>query len=385
MICINMYHPFKRYFDYVPRESLDGDPNDKTLFASPHGQDLMQFTDVKQGALDAAAWVEYCNGDLSTEGGRQRAANGREKPYNVKYWEMDNEVFRWYKAEEYANAVVMYSKAMKAVDPTIKIGMESYAYTYDELKKMTETAGGHIDFFADRGIDESELESKLAIIKEYNEKHGTHIKYCNTEWVPMNGADLYNFIPRSERIKSRCIIFNKWSYALETAENLMTWQRHGEDVDFVCFSAYADNHSQAVVETPKEGVYINPSGLIQHKFANTEAYRTLVIEDYRPARKDPVQIQLSVNRRGDALVLDLLNKSESGRDIELDLSAFSVTDGEYPGYTMCADSLTATNTPGAKQIREYENTVSVENKTVKTTAGKLSFSEFVIPLTKSCE
>ncbi len=382
MICINMYHPFKRYFDYVPRESLDGDPNDKTLFASPHGQDLMQFTDVKQGALDAAAWVEYCNGDLTTEGGRQRAANGREKPYNVKYWEMDNEVFRWYKAEEYANAVVTYSKAMKAVDPTIKIGMESYAYTYDELKKMTETAGGYIDFFADRGIDESELESKLAIIKEYNEKHKTDIKYCNTEWVPMNGADLYNFIPKSERMKSRCIIFNKWSYALETAENLMTWQRHGEDVDFVCFSAYADNHSQAVVETPKEGVYINPSGLILHKFANTEAYRTLVIEDYRPARKDPVQIQLSMNRRGDALVLDLLNKSESGSDIELDLSAFSVTDGEYPGYTMCADSLTATNTPGAKQIREYENTVSVENKTVKTTVVKLSFSEFVIPLTK---
>ena len=224
MICINMYHPFKRYFDYVPRESLDGDPNDKSLHASPHGHDLPQFTDIKQGALDAAAWVEYCNGDLSTEGGRQRAENGREKPFGIKYWEMDNEVFRWYKAEEYPNAVVLYSKTMKAVDPSIKIGMESYAYTYDELRRMTEIAGEDIDFFADRGIDESELESKLAIIKEYNGKHGTHIKYCNTEWVPMNGADLYNFIPKSERMISRCIIFNKWSYALETAENLMTWQ-----------------------------------------------------------------------------------------------------------------------------------------------------------------
>lgn len=380
MICINMYHPFKRYFDYVPRESLDGDPDDKTLYASLHGHDLPQFANIKQGAVDAAAWVEYCNGDLTTEGGRQRAENGREKPYNVRYWEMDNEVFRWYKAEEYANAVVLYSNEMKAVDPSIKIGMESYAYTYDELKKMTEIAGGHIDFFADRGIDESELESKLAIIKEYNEKHGTNIKYCNTEWVPMNGADLYNFIPKSERMKSRCIIFNKWSYALETAENLMTWQRHGEDVDFVCFSAYADNHSQAVLETPKEGVYVNPSGLILHKFANTKAHRTLIIEDYHPKRKDPVQIQLSMNEPGDALVLNVLNKSEDAEGLELDLSAFPVSDGEYSGSIMYADSLTATNMPGQEQIREYEDKVSVEDKTLKTTIGKLSFAEYVIPL-----
>ena len=380
MICINMYHPFKRYFDYVPRESLDGDPNDKTLYASPHGHDLPQFADIKQGALDAAAWVEYCNGDLTTEGGRQRAENGREKPYGVKYWEMDNEVFRWYKAEEYAEAVVLYSKAMKAVDPSIKIGMESYAYTYDELKKMTEIAGGHIDFFADRGIDESELESKLAIIKEYNGRHGTNIKYCNTEWVPMNGADLYNFIPRSERMKSRCIIFNKWSYALETAENLMTWQRYGEDVDFVCFSAYADNHSQAALETPKEGVYANPSGLILHKFAHTEAYRTLVIEDYKPKRNDPVTVQLSENRNGDALVLNVLNKSEDEESLELDLSAFPVTGGEYGGYIMYADSLTATNEPGKEQIRETKDTVPVDGKTVKATVRGLSFAEYVIPL-----
>lgn len=380
MICINMYHPFKRYFDYVPRESLDGNPNDKTLYASPHGHDLPQFTDLKQGALDAAAWVEYCNGDLSTEGGRQRAANGREKPYNVRYWEMDNEAFRWFKAEEYAEACVIYSKAMKAVDPEIKIGMESYAFTYEELNKMINIAGKYIDFFADRGIDESELESKIAIIKNYNEKHGTNIKYCNTEWVPMNGADLYNFIPKSERMKSRCIIFNKWSYALETAENLMTWQRHGEDVDFVCFSAYANNHSQAAIEMPKEDAYINPSGIILSKFANTKAFRTLVIEDYHPKRKDPIQVQLSLNEAGDALVLNLLNKSECDENIELDLSAYPVTDGEYSGYILCADSLTATNMPGNESVCEFKSTVSVEDTTVKTMIKKLSFSEHMIPL-----
>ena len=161
----------------------------------------------------------------------------------------------------------------------------------------------------------------------------------------------------------------------------MTWQRHGEDVDFVCFSAFADNHTQAVIETPKEGTYVNPSGLILHKFANTKAYRTLVIEDYRPKRNDPVQIQLSMNAQGDALVLNVLNKSEDEESFELDLSAFSIPDGEYRGYIMRANSLTATNMPGQEQISEYEDTVSVEDKTVKSTIKKLSFAEYELVLT----
>jgi hypothetical protein len=36
---------------------------------------------------------------------------------------MDNEIHRWFTAEEYANACVLYSRTMKAVDPTIKIGI----------------------------------------------------------------------------------------------------------------------------------------------------------------------------------------------------------------------------------------------------------------------
>ncbi len=381
MICINMYHPFKRYYEFVPKESFDGDPDDKTLPASSHGFDLLKFTDKEQGAKDAAAWVEYCNGDLNTEGGRERAANGREKPYGVKYWEMDNEVFRWYKAEEYAEACVMYSKAMKAVDPSIKIGMESYAYTYDELKKMTLIAGEHIDFFADRGINESELESKLAIINDFNEKHGTHIKYCNMEWVPMNGADLYNFIPRSERMISRCMIFNKWSYALETAENLMTWQRHGEDVDFVCFSAYADNHSQAAVETPKEGPYVNPSGEILRRFAVTKAYRTLVIEDHHTKRTDDIHIQLSADEEGGALVLNQLNKSEKDEPLQLDVSVFGVPDGTYGGFVLYGDSLISTNKPDDdRKIRKTEAFVTVKDGVISSDIKRLSFAEFVIPL-----
>ena len=38
-----------------------------------------------------AAWVEYCNGDDSTEYGRLRIARGYEQPYNVRLWSLGNE------------------------------------------------------------------------------------------------------------------------------------------------------------------------------------------------------------------------------------------------------------------------------------------------------
>ncbi|MBR7063337.1 MAG: hypothetical protein IKI42_09935 [Clostridia bacterium] len=379
MICVNMYHPFKRFFDYVPPESLDGDPNDRTLRAALHGRDLIQFSNIEQGAKDAAAWVEYCNGDASTEGGRMRIANGREKPYNVRYWEMDNECHRWFRPDEYARTCVLYSRAMKAVDPSIKIGMISYCYGNEALSGMLEIAGEDIDFLADRGFGENDLEYKLALITGYNQKHGTDIKYCNTEWLPLNGADLYNMVPRSETHTNKCFMFSKWSYALDAAATLMMWQRHGDIVDFVNFNNMANTHSQSVIETPKEGAFVTASGMMMHRFANTKAYRTLILDGYHANRTDPLQVQLSVNVSGDTLVLNVLSRTEEGGELDLDLSAFNVTDGEYGGVMLCGDSLLSMNRLNDRRVREDFVSVRVNAGMLSMHVRPLSFAEYLIP------
>ena len=38
-----------------------------------------------------AAWVEYCNGDITTEYGKLRALRGNPEPYNVLFWSLGNE------------------------------------------------------------------------------------------------------------------------------------------------------------------------------------------------------------------------------------------------------------------------------------------------------
>lgn len=53
---------------------------------------------------EALEWLEYCNGDQPTTTAQMRIANGRQAPYNVRYWSVGNE--NWgcggrFDAEEY--------------------------------------------------------------------------------------------------------------------------------------------------------------------------------------------------------------------------------------------------------------------------------------------
>ena len=72
---------------------------------------------------EACDWLEYCNGSADTKWGALRAENGNEEPYNVKYWEIDNELWRSKVPDpvKYSLAVELFSEALKNIDPSIII------------------------------------------------------------------------------------------------------------------------------------------------------------------------------------------------------------------------------------------------------------------------
>jgi alpha-N-arabinofuranosidase len=69
---------------------------------------------------EACDWVEYCNGPAASKWGGVRAANGHPEPYGVKFWEIDNEVWRL-KPDDYASVVRQFVPAMKKVAPSILV------------------------------------------------------------------------------------------------------------------------------------------------------------------------------------------------------------------------------------------------------------------------
>lgn len=74
---------------------------------------------------EAAKWVEYVNGARTTPMGRLRAANGHPQPYGVKYWNVGNEEYLpnlgATDGKQYGRNFNLFARAMKAVDPTIKL------------------------------------------------------------------------------------------------------------------------------------------------------------------------------------------------------------------------------------------------------------------------
>ena len=77
-------------------------------------------------AWSAKELVEYTNGAVTTPMGKWRAANGHPKPYNVKLWGVGNEPWGDYQMgamslPQFELKHNLFAKAMKSVDPTIKL------------------------------------------------------------------------------------------------------------------------------------------------------------------------------------------------------------------------------------------------------------------------
>lgn len=91
--------------------------------------DVEPYITVNAGFGDewsARELVEYTNGAVSTPMGKWRAANGHPSPYNVKFWGIGNEPWGDYQmgamaTEQFELKHVMFAKAMRRVDPSIKL------------------------------------------------------------------------------------------------------------------------------------------------------------------------------------------------------------------------------------------------------------------------
>ena len=83
---------------------------------------------------DACYWVEYCNYKKGTYYSDLRAKNGHAEPYNVKIWDLGNEVdgspweLGYKNAEDYVKIAREAAKAMRAVDNSIKLVASGSSY-----------------------------------------------------------------------------------------------------------------------------------------------------------------------------------------------------------------------------------------------------------------
>lgn len=152
---------------------------------------------------EALDWMEYCNGPADSKWGSVRAANGHPEPYNVIYWEIDNETQGEITVEEYIEAVKKFAPAMRAKCPGIKLAASGahkpeWAVRVAWDKALIDQAAEHFDYLSIHryngpdefatGIDENErffeahrqwiAESKNPAMKLYDSEWNAQ----STDW-----------------------------------------------------------------------------------------------------------------------------------------------------------------------------------------------------------
>ena len=96
-------------------------------------------------------WVEYCNMPGKSPMADLRRANGREEPFNVKYWGIGNEAWGCggnMRPERYADLARQYSTYLRAYDKEhklFKIASGANVDDYEWTRKVAEIAGRQID------------------------------------------------------------------------------------------------------------------------------------------------------------------------------------------------------------------------------------------------
>ncbi len=119
--------PARRELAWNGMESNDMGVDDFLTFCRLIGAE--PYIAVNSGLGDphsAAEEVEYVNGAATSRLGRLRATNGHPAPYGVKIWGIGNEMYgpwQWghLSIRQYAEKHNLIVKAMRKVDPTIKV------------------------------------------------------------------------------------------------------------------------------------------------------------------------------------------------------------------------------------------------------------------------
>jgi alpha-N-arabinofuranosidase len=87
---------------------------------------LLGFNFGTEPAEMAAALVEYCNIEKGTKWSELRRQHGYEKPHNVKYWCMGNEMDGWWQighmtARDYGRKAADSARQIRVIDPNTKL------------------------------------------------------------------------------------------------------------------------------------------------------------------------------------------------------------------------------------------------------------------------
>ena len=333
---------------------------------------------------DARYWVEYTNGTKDTAWVRQRKKNGRDAPWNVKYWALGNEIDGPWQlghknAEEYSKFALEAAKAMRAVDPSIKLvasGSSNYGADWIGWNRtVLQSLRNQIDYIA--------IHTYIANRENDFERYLGGWQLTVDRYIDTTAA-LIREVRSAANARPIYIAYDEWNVWYRTGNREKLEEIYNfEDalamgVFFNSFFRHADvvkmaNLAQMVnviapIMTNKDGLFLQPTFFPLVEFSRQRENTALDVWVTSPTYKiqnRPQEIQYldvsaSHNRQTGELFVNVLNRSKD-RDLatRVESQAAPMT-GDVAVWELNHPDLKATHTFGDdRKVRPSTRNIKV--------------------------
>ncbi len=266
----------------------------------------LRFTGKKP--QDAADQVEYFNGAATTPMGRKRAENGHAEPYGVKYWQIGNELGD----EKYQEGLAAFCRAMKAVDPSIKL-MAAFP-----SPGLVARAGGVIDYICPHHYGCHHLPAMEESVRQCRQMiaanaPGRDIRLGITEWNTTGG----------DWGLGRAML---WALdnGLGCARYHNFMHRHCDTIEIANRSNLADSFCSGAIQTNNHGLFLTPAYYVQQLYATHAGQIPLAVQIDAELPADPaLDTSATLSSDGAVLTLFAVNHTPAAEERKLDLTAFA--------------------------------------------------------------
>jgi alpha-N-arabinofuranosidase len=307
---------------------------------------------------DAAAEVEYANGSIDTYWGALRAKNGHPAPYDVKYWQIGNEV----DVSDYGNSVRAFAAAMKKADPSIKL-MSSFP-----TKGLLDAAGPIFDYLCPHHYEVANLVGEENSFKELRgwigaNGGGKDIRVGVTEWNTTAG----DFgLTRG--------ILQTLGNALGVSRYLNLMQRYADLVEIANRSNFADSFGSGFVQTGPGWIYESPAYYAQEIYGRAAGAYPLRLErsSKLPWHLQEPDLTASVSADGKKLRIYAVNSTLDPLARGFQLDGFKV--GVAGGTIVTIEDHAHAGTSEVMNSRDNPERVSLTSRPAELHGTKFTFT-----------
>ena len=302
---------------------------------------------------DARYWVEYSNYSKGTYYSDLRAKNGHEQPYNIKIWDLGNEVdgAPWElghkSAEDYVKIAREAAKAMKSVDDTIQFVASGSSYY--------ESSGGWVEWNRKVLAALGDLITYISVHR-YWENSPDYYAYMGQsamdfeEKIRVTAADIDAMRVMKGFRNPIYISFDEWGVigrdflsVLPVAQSLNSFIRHADTVKMSNFTML----TTLLSSDKMKGTYKTPLFNIYKLFSNNcrgnsiDAYVESETFDTEKYKAIPyLDVTAVYSRENNAVYINVVNRHRD-KSITADISSSSgVLEGKAEASLVANESLT---------------------------------------------